>query len=104
MELDLDAARLARAEKNGASKTIKLDGEVFELSPEMWVDAAEALERGEWREALRLLMGEETFARFQQHRITIPDLKLLVKGDADRPGVVGMYADDQGESSASSDS
>ena len=63
MEIDLDAARAARAEAEGEHTTIIFGGETFTLPREFTFSAAEAAERGDWRSFIfEVLDGQaETF-------------------------------------------
>ena len=94
MALDLDAARAARAEKDRRPRVIKLGGEEFTVPARCPIDALEEVAEGNLRECLRLLLGDEQYARFMAHR---PD-------DLDFRAIGEMYGVSFPESSASAPS
>jgi len=99
MELDLDKARAARLEAKGEGHSFTFQGVVFSLPPEMPFEAAEAMQRGEFRVVLAEMLNG-TSEKFFELRPTTNDLEALVDG------FVAIYAPGStvGESSASSSS
>ena len=94
-DLDLDAARAARAESRSEPHHILVDGEKFELPPELPWDYFEILETGEMKDALQYLL-EDGFDAFWAHRLSADDVKDLAVGIPRLYGFGGP-----GESSAS---
>jgi len=56
--IDLDAARVARAEAAGSPATLKFGGKEYTLPAEVPVLAALAYERGDVETAIRALLGD----------------------------------------------
>jgi hypothetical protein len=103
--VDLDAAKRARAEQRGEPNTVTFGGLVFELVPEIGYEVAEALQAGSWQRTMEGLLGDEQAKTFFEQNPTVNDLRTLLYGDADA-GVIGileiMAGENPGESSASS--
>jgi len=99
MELDLDKVAAARLEAKGAGHTFIFKGVEFALPPEMPYEAAEAMERGNFRAALAQMLNG-TSEKFFELGPTTNDVEALTSG------MVEMYAPGAslGESSASSSS
>ena len=99
MEINLDAARAARAEANGEHNTVTFGGQVFDLPVECPYTFAEALNRDDPQAMLHALLGADDAARFLALGPTVPDLTELVVGVA---RVYGLGA--EGNSAASNGS
>ena len=99
MELDLDKARAARLETKGEGHSFIFGGVEFTLPPEIPYGAAEAMESGNFRAALGMVLNG-TAEKFFELGPSTDDVEALVTGMAD------MYAPGSsvGESSASSPS
>ena len=88
---DLDAKKAARSEAQKEPHEIILGGETFELPPRIPLESIELMATAEFREAFRVLLGDEdTARRFFAHR---PD-------DGDLEEIMGLYGTGP-ESSAS---
>lgn len=97
-ELDLDAARTARAEVRGDPPTIRLGGETFELPAELPMEYVWRSIEGEDREALGTLFNGD-LERFLATNPTKDDIVALIAGI---PALYGMGS--EGESGASAGS
>lgn len=75
-EIDLDAARAARAEARGEPHHLKLGGDKFELPGELPWDYFDILDTGDMKAALKMLLNG-TFERFWGHDPTTDDMQLL---------------------------
>jgi hypothetical protein len=98
MTFNATAARAARLEAHGASWTFELDGETFTLPTELTRATARALRQLEDHDVdglLRLLMGDEQFARFDKHEITMQDIAAVLEAYGQETGL-GMGSDEQG--------
>jgi hypothetical protein len=107
--IDLDAARLARAETSGKPKSFRLDGQLYELAPELPMESIFSVAEGLFdkaeteedktrkvdlmRQALRAILGdhyEEVRAK-----LSVPDAFVLLRG------VLELYGTSLGEAQAS---
>lgn len=103
MEIDLDAARAAKAERKAEGHSVKVGGETFTLPPMLpfgFLEAAfSATTAEEVQHAIRILLGPDQFDRFLEQRIDDDDLDALMDG------VFKAYTGHgQGKSSASASS
>lgn len=94
MELDLDAARAARAETRTEPHHILFGGQKFKLPVELPWDYFEILDTGDMKEALRFLLDDQ-FDEFWTHVPSPDDMKELATG------IPRLYGFGSGESSAS---
>lgn len=100
-ELNLDAARAARAEVAGEPPVIVFGGERFTLPRELPADFALRAAAGDLQDALSALFDDDdaTRERFWALKPSLNDVLALVEG------IGGLYGfDGLGESSASGDS
>lgn len=97
-ELDLDAARAARAEARGESPTVTLGGETFILPAELPMRYVWTLVEGDDMDALKVLFNGQ-LERFLATDPTREDILALVAGV---PKLYGLAS--QGESPASAGS
>jgi hypothetical protein len=97
VEIDLDAARAARAEAAGEPPTVKLSGRTFTLPHELGVRFATIIADGDVEEAVRYLFNgqADAFWELDPHP---EDIKAFFAG------LRTVYGIDPGESSASSTS
>ena len=93
--IDLDAARLARGEAEKKPHQLKLNGETFELPPELPAMYAIHASRRNLASAVLALMGQEQAAKFWALEPSDDDCSALVDG------VVATYGGTKGESNAS---
>lgn len=85
-DIDLDAARAARAEAHGEPKTLLFGGETFILPVECPFTFVEALNAGEDRLSVMALFREDT-ERFMALEPTFDDMKALIEGVAETYGL-----------------
>lgn len=77
-EVDLDAARAARAEAEGRPVTVKMRGETFTLPVELPAEFAFAQQHGDLREIITALFDSvEAAERFFALRPSVEDLRAL---------------------------
>ena len=95
MDLDLDAARAARAEVRGEAPTITIGGETFTLPPELPMRYVWTLVDGEDMDSLKVLFDGQ-LDRFLATDPTREDILALVAGI---PELYGLAS--EGESPAS---
>lgn len=103
--IDIDAARRARAEQRGEGHTFTVDGQTYELPSELSFEAAEAAQNSDWRKLMSELLGTEQAEQFFQGHPSVNDLNVLLLGDEDLeiPGILALYGSGRpGESSVSS--
>ncbi|CAL9501474.1 hypothetical protein [Streptomyces sp. enrichment culture] len=78
---NVNAARAQRLEALGRGWTFELDDDTFELPTELSRATAKALRRLDDDDVdglLKLLLGEEQFARFEKHDVTMQDIGALL--------------------------
>lgn len=97
--IDLDQAKLARAEARGDTRNeVVFGGRSFKLPPELPYDFAEFVSEGKYREGLAVLMDGDS-QEFFETKPTLEDLEEFTTS------LVKMYTGRaEGESSASSGS
>ncbi|MFI8518978.1 hypothetical protein ACIGEZ_14295 [Streptomyces sp. NPDC085481] len=87
---DVNAARAQRLEATGRSWSFELDGESYTLPTELSRATAKALRKLDDNDVdglLALLMGEEQFARFEQHDITMQDVAAILEAYGKETGL-----------------
>lgn len=77
--IDLDAARLARAEKTGGAFDVSLGGETFELPAEMPLEVPARFTVGDLRGACELLVGPDRVEAFMSTGLSAEDIEALVE-------------------------
>lgn len=91
---DLDAARAAREEARGEYPVVTFGGRDYKLTPELYVDAANAWKDNQADEFVRLVLADPSEADdFLANRVSWADLNEVI---------TAFTAGDPGESSASS--
>ncbi|MFD7132378.1 hypothetical protein [Streptomyces sp. NPDC059894] len=87
---DVNAARAQRLEALGRTWSFELDGDTFTLPTELTRATARALRELDDNDVdglLGLLMGEEQFARFAQHEITMQDIAAILEAYGKETGL-----------------
>ncbi|WP_175409947.1 hypothetical protein [Streptomyces sp. TRM64462] len=87
---DLNAARAQRLEALGRTWTFQLDDETYELPTELTRATARALRELDDNDVdglLKLLMGEQQFARFERHEVTMQDIAALLEAYGKETGL-----------------
>lgn len=103
--IDIDAARRARAEQRGEGHTFTFDGQTYDLPGELSFEGAEAARDSDWRKLMAELIGEEQAKEFFARRPMVNDLNVLLLGDEELgiQGILALYGSGRpGESSVSS--
>lgn len=77
--IDLDAARVARAEETGGTFDVVLGGETFELPAEMPLEVATRFSTGDLRGACEILVGPDQVEAFMSTGLSDKDLEALVE-------------------------
>ncbi|MFI9613181.1 hypothetical protein ACIHCM_16160 [Streptomyces sp. NPDC052023] len=87
---DVNAARAQRLEALGRAWSFDLDDEAFTLPTELTRATARALRELDDNDVdglLRLLMGEQQFARFEQHEVTMQDIAAILEAYGKETGL-----------------
>ncbi|MCP9986875.1 MULTISPECIES: hypothetical protein [Streptomyces] len=87
---NVNAARAQRLEALGRGWSFELDGDTFELPTELSRTTAKALRRladDDVDGLLRLLLGEEQFARFEKHEVTMQDIAAILNAYGKETGL-----------------
>ncbi|MEU9702808.1 hypothetical protein [Streptomyces sp. NPDC047981] len=87
---DVNAARAQRLEAHGRTWSFELDGESYTLPTELSRATAKALRRLDDNDVdglLALLMGEEQFARFEEHDLTMQDVAAILEAYGKETGL-----------------
>ncbi|WP_320784707.1 hypothetical protein [Streptomyces sp. CRN 30] len=87
---DVNAARAQRLEALGRTWSFELDGEGFTLPTELSRATAKALRKLDDNDVdglLRLLMGEQQFARFEQYEVTMQDIAAILEAYGKETGL-----------------
>ncbi|MEV7089916.1 hypothetical protein AB0O07_29205 [Streptomyces sp. NPDC093085] len=87
---NVNAARAQRLETLGRTWSFELDGETFELPTELGRATAKALRGLDDNDVdglLELLLGEQQFARFTQHDITVQDIAAILEAYGKETGL-----------------
>lgn len=77
--IDLDAARAARAEAKHEPNTVTFGGETFELPAEVTFDTIEVLLTGNLREGISRILGDHA-EFFWKQEPTVGDMQALTDG------------------------
>lgn len=104
MNLDLDKARAARDAARGEPNTLTFGGKTFDLPPELPLEAAEVIERGNVRAGMTALLNGQAEAFFALEP-TMDDIHVLLRGTklpdgTHVQGIIELYVPgtDRGES------
>ncbi|MFD9408552.1 hypothetical protein ACFWBN_16265 [Streptomyces sp. NPDC059989] len=87
---DVNAARAQRQEALGRAWSFELDGETYTLPTELSRATAKGLRKLDDNDVdglLRLLLGEQQFARFEEHDITMQDIAALLEAYGKETGL-----------------
>ncbi|MFJ3900444.1 hypothetical protein [Streptomyces sp. NPDC090025] len=87
---DVNAARAQRLEAHGRTWSFELDGESFTLPTELSRKTAKGLRKLDDSDVdglLELLMGEEQYARFEEHDITMQDIAAILEAYGQETGL-----------------
>ncbi|MEV1068020.1 hypothetical protein [Streptomyces sp. NPDC050263] len=87
---DVNAARAQRLEALGRTWSFELDDESFTLPTELTRATAKALRELDDNDVdglLGLLMGEQQFARFEQHEVTMQDIAAILEAYGKETGL-----------------
>ncbi|MFB7498440.1 hypothetical protein ACFC09_27770 [Streptomyces sp. NPDC056161] len=87
---DVNAARAQRLEALGRTWSFELDDESFTLPTELSRATAKALRKLDDNDVdglLALLLGEQQFARFEQHEITMQDIAAILEAYGKETGL-----------------
>jgi hypothetical protein len=87
---DVNAARAQRLEALGRTWSFELDGKSFTLPTELSRATAKALRKLDDNDVdglLRLLMGEQQFARFEQYEVTMQDIAAILEAYGKETGL-----------------
>ncbi|MCQ0024185.1 hypothetical protein M4914_15295 [Streptomyces somaliensis DSM 40738] len=87
---NVNAARAQRLEALGRGWSFELDGDTFELPTELSRATAKGLRRLDDDDVdglLRLLLGEEQFARFEKHEVTMQDIAAILNAYGKETGL-----------------
>ncbi|MFF3376250.1 hypothetical protein ACFYXF_25275 [Streptomyces sp. NPDC002680] len=87
---DVNAARAQRLESFGRSWSFNLDGDTFTLPTELTRATAKALRKLDDNDVdglLALLLGEEQFARFERHEVTMQDIAAILEAYGKETGL-----------------
>ncbi|MEV5968668.1 hypothetical protein [Streptomyces sp. NPDC051921] len=87
---DVNAARAQRLEAHGRTWSFELDGESYTLPTELSRRIAKALRKLDDSDVdglLELLMGEEQYARFEEHEVTMQDVAAILEAYGQETGL-----------------
>ncbi|MER7485275.1 hypothetical protein ABTY20_04965 [Streptomyces sp. NPDC126497] len=87
---DVNAARAQRLEALGRTWSFDLDEDTFTLPTELSRATARALRRLDDNDVdglLKLLMGEQQFARFEKHEVTMQDIGAILEAYGKETGM-----------------
>ncbi|MCX4455647.1 hypothetical protein OOK58_27065 [Streptomyces sp. NBC_01728] len=87
---DVNAARAQRLEALGREWTFELDGDSFELPTELTRATAHKLRDLDDKDVdglLRLLLGEQQFARFEKLDVTMQDIAAILEAYGKETGL-----------------
>jgi len=90
MPFNVNAARAQRQEALGRAWTFELDDETFELPTELPRATARSLRSLDDNDVdglLRLLLGDEQYARFEQHELTMQDVAAVLEAYGKETGL-----------------
>lgn len=92
---DVNAAREQRIQT--PTWDFRLDGQTYRLPTEMSRDIARKLRQLDDKDVdglLRLLLGDEQYARFNEHEITMQDIAALLEAYGKGTGLGGLIDED----------
>ncbi|WP_149183951.1 hypothetical protein [Streptomyces sp. TRM49041] len=87
---DVNAARAQRMEALGRTWSFAMDGDTFELPTELTRATARALRGLDDNDVdglLELLLGEQQFARFERHDVTMQDIAAILEAYGKETGL-----------------
>ncbi|MFD7897487.1 hypothetical protein ACFV0C_30290 [Streptomyces sp. NPDC059568] len=87
---DVNAARAQRLEALGRDWTFELDGDSFQLPTELTRTTARTLRGLDDNDVdglLELLLGEQQFARFERHEVTMQDIAAILEAYGKETGL-----------------
>jgi hypothetical protein len=87
---NVNAARAQRLEALGHTWSFELDDDTFTLPTELSRTTAKALRKLDDNDVdglLRLLLGEQQFARFEQHDLTMQDIAAVLEAYGKETGL-----------------
>ncbi|UXY28846.1 hypothetical protein [Streptomyces sp. HUAS TT20] len=87
---DVNAARAQRLETLGRDWSFELDGDNFKLPTELTCTTARELRDLDDNDVdglLRLLLGEDQFARFERHDVTMQDVAAILEAYGKETGL-----------------
>jgi hypothetical protein len=87
---DVNTARTQRQQKQGATWDFTIDGERFHLPvelPRATAAALRGLDDNDVDGLVKLLLGEEQFARFEEHEVTMQDVAAVLEAYAAATGL-----------------
>lgn len=87
---DVNAARAQRLEAHGRTWSFELDGSSYTLPTELSRATAKSLRKLDDSDVdglLELLMGEEQYARFEEHDITMQDIAAILEAYGKETGL-----------------
>ncbi|MEU1014804.1 hypothetical protein ABZ383_27925 [Streptomyces sp. NPDC005900] len=87
---NVNAARAQRLEALGRAWTFELDAETFELPTELTRATARELRDLDDNDVdglLELLLGEQQFARFERHDVTMQDIAAILEAYGKETGL-----------------
>ncbi|MER5970263.1 hypothetical protein ACFYYR_24520 [Streptomyces sp. NPDC001922] len=87
---DVNAARAQRLEALGRAWTFQLDDDTFELPTELTRQTARNLRDLDDNDVdglLQLLLGEQQFARFNRHEVTMQDIGAILEAYGKETGL-----------------
>ncbi|WP_432095160.1 hypothetical protein [Streptomyces sp. bgisy100] len=87
---DVNAARAQRLEVLGRAWTFQLDDDTFELPTELTRQTARNLRDLDDNDVdglLQLLLGEQQFARFNRHEVTMQDIGAILEAYGKETGL-----------------
>jgi hypothetical protein len=90
MSFNVNAARAQRQELLGDTWTFELDDETFKLPTELPRATARALRSLDDNDVdglLQLLLGEQQYARFEQHDLTMQDVAAILEAYGKETGL-----------------
>ena len=89
VDLDLDALAREATDDKTTPFTFRIHGQVFSLADATECDfrVLDALDQGQLAEAIRLLLGDEQYAKFTTKPVSIKALKDILGGWSNHKGL-----------------